>query len=233
MKVSPKDMPKAFLMVVVIVGLFVYIGSTLSKHSSEAAAEKKAATAPAPNLVAGDPSRTAALEPQATPQQYVEQIESWSKPPAAPQGDPFREVLPRDILNSMRQQAQNRTPVRDINGSFGPGSSVGFDPTNPGGMPDVRIDFPTIEVQGVVVDTSSGAPTNFATLLVDGAIRFAKAGEPIGNDLVVEKVTQMGVQIRAAREHAFIEVAKSYKPNGMAPAAPQGAAGRRRSTRRR
>ena len=132
----------------------------------------------------------------------------------------------------MKSLAYNRNhsmPPSQINssGSFGPGTGV-FDPTN-GNLPDVRIDFPTISVQGVIVDTSTGSETNYATVMVDGGVHFVKEHDLLGNDLVVEKVTLRGVQIRAAKEHAFIEISKSYKPNGMAPPAPPRASGRRRS----
>jgi len=236
MKVSPKDMPKVILLVAGIIIAVVIIGSTLTKHSADVAkeaADKAAKPQTSPDLVAGNPVRTAALEPAASPQQYVEQIENWSKPPTAQvNGTPFREVLPRDIQRSLMAQRNQRGSVPNPiagSGGFGPGTGR-FDPTAPGGLPNVEIDFPNITVTGVVVGTESGS---FATIRVNDALHFAKEGEVIGNDLVVEKVTQRGVQIRAAKEHAFIEVSKSYKPNGMAPPAPPKAASHRHSTRRR
>ena len=230
MKVSPKDMPKAIILLIAIGCFFIYIATTLLNHSKAQSAENT----PAPNLLAGSPVRTAAVEPTAaTPQQYAEEIEAWSRPPTAvAAGNPFRMVLSRDIMNSLAQQRNERgaMPPRQINGTgFGPGTGA-FDPTQ-GNLPDVRIDFPDIKVQGVIVDTSTGSPTNFATILVDNAPHFAKAGDVIGNDLVVEKVTLQGVQIRAAKEHAFIEIDKSYKPNGMAPPAPPKAPSHRHSRR--
>jgi hypothetical protein len=236
MKVSPKDMPKVVLLVAGIIIAVVIIGSTLTKHGSDVAketADKAAKAAATSNIVSGQPVQTAALEPSASPQQYVEQIENWSKPPTAQvTGSPFREVLPRDIARSLSEQRNLRgsvpNPIGGGANGFGPGFHGGFDPTNPG-LPNVQIDFPTIMVTGVVVGTESGS---FATLRVNDVLRFAKEGEVLGNGLVVEKVTQRGVQIRAAKEHAFIEVSKSYKPNGMAPPAPPKAASHRHSSRR-
>jgi hypothetical protein len=232
MKVSPKDMPKVLILCLLIVGTLIFISMTLMNHSKEVAQEK--APPAAPDITAGQGTRVSSLEPNpANPQQYLEQLQEWSNPPTAPMGnpDPFREVLPRDIMMSLRSQHDNRggmpRPQISGNGTFGPGTGA-FDPTQ--ALPDVRIDFPTVMVQGVIVDNSSGAPENFATILVDNQQKFAKAGDPIGNDLVVEKVTLRGVQIRAAKEHAFIEISKSYKPNGMAPPAPPSA---RRSRRHR
>lgn len=222
-------MPKVMILCLLIVGTLIFIGVTLSNHKKDVAQEN--APTVAPNITAGPGTRTAALEPTANPQQYLEQLQEWSNPPTAPMGnpDPFREVLPRDIMMSLQAQHSNRgsMPPRQIsgNGSFGPGTGA-FDPTQ--ALPDVRIDFPMVTVQGVVVDNSTGAPENFATMLVDNQLKFAKAGDPIGNDLVVEKVTMRGVQIRAAKEHAFIEISKSYKPNGMAPPAPPAARRARR-----
>lgn len=234
MKVSPKDMPKIMMLVILIGGCLVYIAATLMNRPAEP-------TAKAPvrnnNIVAGNPTQTAAIEPSASPEQYVQQIEEWSKPPTAlSANDPFREVLPRDIMRSLQAQKNQRgsSPRAEISGhSFGPDAANGGVAPFGGDLPDARIDFPTITVQGVVVDSSSGDPTSFATILVDNSLRFAKAGDPIGSDLVVEKVSQRGVQIRAAKEHCFIEVSKSYRPNGMAAPAPPKASGSRRGSRRR
>jgi len=223
MKISPKDMPKVLILCLFILGTFIFIGVTLMNHGKEVA-QKPASTAP--DITAGKGTRVSALEPNADPQQYLEQLQEWSNPPTAPAGNPnpFREVLPRDIMMSLQAQHENRSmPPRQIsgNGTFGPGTGV-VDPTQ--GLPNVQIDFPTITVKGVVVNEQAGS---FATLLVDNQQKFAKEGDPIGNDLVVEKVTMQGVQIRAAKEHAFIEISKSYKPNGMAPPAPPRPAHRR------
>ena len=233
MKVSPKDMPKVLMLVVLIGGCLIYIFAILMNRKPSPSEPPVAQGAPAPNIVAGTPQQTAALEPQVSPEQYKEQIEEWSKPPTAPvTGNPFRAVLPRDIAAGIANQRANRLPNRQISGTgFGPGTGA-VDPTL-GGLPNVRIDFPTITVQGVVVDTSTGSPTNFASLLVDNSLHFAKQGDVIGNDLVVEKVSLNGIQVRAAKEHAFIEVSKSYKPNGMAPPAPPKPASHRHSSHRR
>jgi hypothetical protein len=229
MKVSPKDMPKVMLLVVLIGGCLIYIGSLLLNRPAETV--RKAA--PPREIMAGQPTQTAALEPMATDQQYVEQIESWGRPPVAPQGEPFRMVLSQDIIDAMRRQRGPSTT-----GSSRPPSELGiyssdgnrvFDPLQD---PSRAIDFPMVTVQGVIVDTSLGAPTNFATVLVDDRVRFVKAGDPLGDDLVVERVTNRGVQIRAAKEHAFIEVSKGYKPTGMSAAAAS-AAGNRRGRRSR
>jgi len=225
MKVAQKDMPKVMLLVILIGGCLIYIGVTVLNTRKAAAAE--AAQKSESASFVGTPTQVAALEPTASPQQYVEQIESWSKPPAAPIGDPFREVLPQDILRSINAQKSHQpAPAPQITGN-------GFQPMNPTtGLPDARIDFPMVTVQGVVVDTSDGNPTNFATISIDGKVYYAKAGDVIGNDLVVKKVSQLGAWIRAAKEEAFIEVSKSYKPTGMAPPAPPKPAATRRHTSR-
>jgi len=206
MKVSQKDTPLAVGLVVLILGVFVWIGYRYMNNRQEEQAKKEAAHAP---IVAGAPVQTAALEPNADPQAYLKQIEAWNQPPASLSGDPFREVLPRDVVRNISTQ---RRPAPQITGN-------GFDPTQMG-LPSAAIDFPTITVDGVVVDPAYGSQANFATLHVNDKIMYARIGDVIGNDLVVENVTQMGVTIRAAKEHAFIEVSKSYKPNGMAPPAP-------------
>ena len=205
MKVSPKDTPLAVGLVVLILGVFVWIGYKYMNNRQEEQAKKAAEHAP---IVAGAPTQTAALEPNADPQAYLNQIEAWNQPPASLAGDPFREVLPRDVIRDISTQ---RRPQNQIGGSL--------DPTQMG-LPSAAIDFPTITVDGVVVDPAYGSQSNFATLHVNDKIMYARIGDVIGNDLVVENLTQLGVTIRAAKEHAFIEVSKSYKPNGMAPPAP-------------
>ena len=230
MKVSPKDKPVIALLVLAIAVVLVIIGYTFINHKQQVAQETPP---PAGNIVAGAPKTTADLEPALNPEKYREQIEEWSKPPAAETpGNPFREVLPHGVGAGIRSTGQP-IPHQIGGSSFGPGTgNAAFDPTRNGGLPDVRIDFPNLTVQGVVVDTSTGSPTNFATILVDNAPHFAKAGDVIGNDLVVEKVTLRGVQIRAAKEHAFIEISKTYRPNGIAPPAPPKAGGHRHGSRR-
>lgn len=226
MKISPQDQPKAIGLVVLIGLLFVYIGSTLVKNKNEQAKQPKTEVA---SFVAGQPVETAALEPQTDPMQFVNNEEHWSQPPAMPPGDPFREVLPKDVAARLRGSAPAPRPPSQIGGTLG-GNGV-LNPTLPN--PIATIDFPEIKVQGVIVDTSQGTPTDFAVLEINNKVLYAKAGDVLGNGLKVDKVTQLGVSIAAAKEHAFIEISKSYKPNGMAPPAPPkpAAAHKRRSHR--
>jgi hypothetical protein len=224
MKVSQKDMPKVMLLVILIGGCLVFIGATVLNRKPETA-EKKAP----PNLLLGNPTQVAAIEPVVSDQQYVEQIEEWSKPPIAPQGDPFRMVLSQDImksLNYMRSGARSTATASRPPSEFvfrDNGSGV-FNPLEDTSRP---IDFPNIMVQGVIVSDGE----TFATVLVNDSVRYAGVGEALGDDLVIEKISQRGIQVRAAKEHAFIEVSKSYKPNGMANSASQanGRRGNRRS----
>src|SRR5690242_18829952 len=132
MKVSPKDMPKVMILCLFIVGTLIFIGSTLMNHSKEVAQEKAAPAAP--NITSGRGTRVSSLEPNpADPQQYLEQLQEWSKPPTAPLGnpDPFREVLARDIMMSLQSQHSRGggmpRPHISGNGSFGPGTGA-FDP---------------------------------------------------------------------------------------------------------
>jgi hypothetical protein len=215
MKISSQDQPKAILLGLGILVCIGVIGSTVVKSTSA----KKDEAKPSP-LLAGNPQQVAALEPEQDPMQYVRNIERWSQPPMAPAGDPFREVLPRYVAQSLREGIQTR-PATQITGSgFGGGAAV--DPMLPN--PTAAIDFPEIRVQGVVADEATGS--SYAVLFLNNQVRYAKPGEVIEKGLKVDKVSELGIWIWAGKEHAFIEVSKSYKPNGMAPPAP--AASRRR-----
>jgi hypothetical protein len=226
MKISPQDQPKAIAAVVGIGICLVFIGSTLMKNKSEQAKEPKTEVA---SFVAGKPVETAALEPKADPMEYVKNIQQWSQPPDAPQGDPFREVLPKDLAARLRNKVPVSRPAPQITGT-GFGGNTALNPTLPGAK--AMIDFPDVKVQGVIVDSSDGTPTNFAVLEIDNKVSYAKAGDVIGNGMKVDKVTELGVWITAAKEHAFIEIDKSYKPNGMAPPEPPKAASHSRRSHR-
>jgi len=224
MKVSPKDTPKVLLLIIGIGVALIFIVTTLLNQPKDTKTVAKAAP-DTNNIVAGSPTPSAEVEPQGGEQIYAEQIEAWSRPAGPAAGNPFREVLPREHGSSQRS-----APPREISGnSLGGNSAV--NPMN-GGLPSAMVNFPVITVEGVVVNQITGAPTGFATLKVDDQTVFAKVGDVISNDMVVEKVTQLGVTIRAAKEHAFIEVSKSYKPNGMAPPAPPKPAAAKRTRSR-
>lgn len=212
MKIQPQDQPKAIALVLGIVVCLALIGKTvMGVVGGDKSAENKPAPSP---IVAGAPERTAALEPQADPMQYLKNVEAWSRPPMAPAGDPFRTVLPRSVSRSLASGmgSSSPRPASEITGNSFDGP--GLPPAN------FRVEFPDIKVQGVLIDKSSGTPTSFAVLQINGQTTYAKAGDIIGNALKVDRVTELGVWIWAAKEHAFIEVDKAYRPNGMPPAAP-------------
>lgn len=223
MKVQPQDKPKAIALVIGIGICFIAIGSTLLKTVRGGSDQGPAPAAP---LVAGDPVQTAALTPQADPMQYIKNLERWSQPPVAPPGDPFREVLPRGVAEHFdRPVAIQQRPPSEISGR---GFQNPLNPTlpNPGAM----IDFPEIKVQGVLVDPGNAS---MAVLVINNQTIYAKAGDILGNSLKMDKVTESGAWIWAGKEHAFIEVSRSYKPTGIAPPAPpKPAPAKRRSGRR-
>lgn len=226
MKLQPKDQPKAIALVIAIGVCFVFIGSSLLKTM-----RGNESPAPAPTdqpLVAGNPVQTAALTPQADPMQYVANLEHWSQPPPAPPGDPFREVLPRGVAQTMTTPVQR--PHSEMGGHL---PNTPLDPTglpNPGAM----IDFPEIKCQGVLVDGSTGTPTSVAVLEINNQVIYAKPGQILGNALKLDRVTELGAWIWAAKEHAFIEVSRSYRPTGIAPPEPpKPAAAKKRFSRRR
>lgn len=226
MKVSPQDQPKVIALLLAIGLIAVYIGNTFLKHKSELAKQPATETA---SFVAGKPVETAALEPATDPMQFVNNVEHWSQPPAMPPGDPFREVLPKDLAARLRNNVGTPRPTPQIGGTLG-GNGV-LNPTLPNAT--ATIDFPQVTVQGVIVDTSQATPTNFAVLNINNKVLYAKDGQVVGNGLKVDKVTELGVWMWAAKEHAFIEISKSYKPNGMAPPAPPKAAAARKKRSRR
>ncbi len=217
MKISPKDQPKIIALVVAIGLIAIYIGNMYLKNKSELAKQPATETA---SFVAGKPVETAALEPATDPMQFVNNVEHWSQPPTMPPGDPFREVLPKDLAARLRNNVGTPRPRPQIGGTLN-GTGV-LNPTLPNAT--ATIDFPEVKVQGVIVDSSRGTPTNFAVLNVNNQVSYAKAGDVVGNGIKVDKVTELGVWIWAAKEHAFVEISKTYKPNGMAPPAPPKAA---------
>lgn len=218
MNISSQDQPKAILLGLGILVCVAIIGSTVLKNTASKADEPKASP-----LVMGNPQQVAALDAEPDPMQYVHNIEKWSQPPMAPAGDPFREVLPRNVAQSLREGIRSKPAPSEISGnSFGGNSAV--DPMLPN--PTATIDYPEIRVQGVVADEATG--TSYAVLMIGNQTTYAKPGEVLARGLKVDQVSELGIWIWAGKEHAFIEVSKSYKPTGMAPPAHPKPSRRRR-----
>jgi hypothetical protein len=208
MTVNKQDTTKAIALVALLVLVLAFIAYTLSNATR---GSSSSSTQPKSDVAKVDVSAMVKSEDDTDPMAYVATIEQYSTPPSGPVIDPFRGVLPKQAPGRATNTGGNTTAKPPS--EFGNGS--GLSPFNPNNNPGAQLaDFPEIRVEGVLIDFSRPSST-YAVLEVGGKMMYLKAGDKLQKDLEVVRITEAGIWIQAAKERAFIEVSRAYKPTGL------------------
>lgn len=207
MTVNKQDTTKAIALVALLVLVLAFIAYTVSN----ATRGSSSASAPKSNLAKVDVAEMVKSGDTTDPMAYVATIEQYSAPPSGPVVDPFRGVLPKQAPGRAATTGSGNTTVRAANEFENPSGLNPFKPGTPGAQ---LADFPEIKVEGILLDFSRPSST-YAVVEVGGKMMYLKQGDKLQKDLEITKITESGIWIQAAKEKAFIEVSRAYKPTGL------------------